>query len=131
MFCKKLKDEGIPIISVGVGTPGGEPIPIRDDRGDISGYKKDRRGQVVLSQLDEATLRGLAEGTGGIYVPATLQGREVLEIQGFLKQLEQGELGEAFRRRMDEKFQIPAGIALVFLALALLTPEAVRLRQTV
>jgi hypothetical protein len=30
---------------------------------------------------------------------------------------------------MDEKFQIPAGMSLVLLVLALMTPEAIRMRS--
>ena len=72
----------------------------------------------------------IARITGGRYFPATLQGREVDGIREVLDGLEKGDLGEAYRRRVEERFQVPAGIALVMLALALLTPEARRPEET-
>lgn len=123
---EQIREQGIPVLTVGVGTPGGEPIPLFDGGGRRVGYKKDRAGNVVLSRLDEAVLRDVAEITGGRYFPATLQGHEVREMLDYLGKLERGELGDAFRRRVEERFQVPAGIALVLLLVALITPEARR-----
>ncbi len=123
-----LEGDGIPVLAVGVGTPNGEPIPLRDVDGNRTGYKKDRSGQVVLSSLDEAVLRGIAETTGGRYYPATLQGHEVGEMLRFLGKLERGELGGTQRRRVEERFQVPAALAVVLLLLATLMPEARRER---
>jgi Ca-activated chloride channel family protein len=121
-----LGKSGVPVVAVGVGTPRGEPIPLRDERGNLSGYKKDRAGNVVLSRLDEGILREIAAVSKGAFYPATLQGHEIAAIREFLQRLERGELGGALRRRVDERFQIPAGVALIFLVLALLVPEARR-----
>jgi len=127
---KTLAEEKIPVLTVGVGTPGGEPIPILDDQGRKVGYKKDRAGEVVLSRLDEETLRRIAATTAGEYFAATLQGGEVDRIADYLERLQRGEFGEAFRRRVEERFQIPVGVALVFVALALATPEARRMKRS-
>ncbi|MBA7697880.1 hypothetical protein ES703_106552 [subsurface metagenome] len=40
----EAKKEGIRIYTVGIGSSEGEPIPIRDEKGNISGYKKDKKG---------------------------------------------------------------------------------------
>ena len=128
---RQLAEEGIPVLTVGVGTPSGEPIPVTDASGRRVSYKKDRSGNVVLSRLDEEILRKIAETTGGRYYPATLQGHEISEMLEFLGKLEKGELGQAMRRRVEERFQIPLGIALVLLVLALATPEGRRLKETV
>jgi len=125
---QSLEEDGIPVLTVGVGTPGGEPIPMRDAGGRLTGYKKDRAGNVVLSRLDEALLRQIAETTGGRYYPATLQGHEVGEMLKFLGRLERGELGGSVRRRVEERYQVPAAVAVVLLLLAVLVPEARRER---
>lgn len=126
---RSLKDDGIPVLTVGVGTPNGEPIPVADADGRRTGYKKDRAGNVVLSRLDEALLREIAETTGGRYYPATLQGHEVGEMLKFLGRLERGELGGTQRRRVEERFQVPAAVAVVLLLLAVLVPEARRVHN--
>jgi Ca-activated chloride channel family protein len=125
---RELEGSGIPVFTVGVGTPSGQPIPILDETGRLTGYKKDRSGEVVLSRLDEGILRRIAETTGGSYFPATLSGREVGAILDELDKLRKGELGGTLRRRVEERFQVPLGIAVVLLVLSLLVPEAERRR---
>ena len=122
----QLEDDGIPVLTVGVGTPNGQPIPIYDADGKLTGYKKDRSGDVVLSRLEEPLLRRLAESTGGRYYPATLQGHEVGQMLDFLEKLQKGELGGAVRRRVEERYQIPAAVAAVLLFFAVMVPEARR-----
>jgi Ca-activated chloride channel homolog len=121
---RSLGQAGIPVLSVGVGTPAGEPIPVLDENGHPAGYKKDRSGQVVLSRLDEDTLQQIAQVSGGKYYPATLQGHEIGDLLDLLGRMERGELGGSLRRRVEERFQIPVGLAAVFLLLALVLPEA-------
>ncbi len=67
---KTAREAGIRIFTVGIGSESGEPIPERDDAGNITGYKKDREGKVVLTRLNERGLRDVAEETGGMYVRA-------------------------------------------------------------
>ncbi len=128
-IAEELADEGVPVLTVGVGTPSGEPIPVSGPEGKRTGYKKDRAGNVVLSRLDEAILKQVASISGGRYYPATLQGHEVGEMLDYLRRLERGELGGAIRRRVDERFQIPAGIATLFLFLVFLVPEGRRVDE--
>ena len=56
---------GVKIFVFGIGEPAGGPIPAGGAQG---GFKKDRDGKLVLSKLDEQTLRQLAVETGGGYV---------------------------------------------------------------
>ena len=123
-IARLLGEDTVPVLTIGVGTPAGQPIPVMDQNGRNAGYKKDRSGQVVLSRLDEDTLKRIAEMSGGTYFPATLQGHEIGQVIDFLGRMERGELGGSLRRRVEERFQIPAGVATVFLLLALILPEA-------
>ncbi len=66
----RAREADVRVFTVGIGNESGEPIPVRDDEGQITGYKKDREGKVVLTRLNEAPLRQLAERTGGAYVRA-------------------------------------------------------------
>lgn len=60
---KKAADEHIKIFCIGIGNPQGAPIPGRD-----AGFVKDEHGAILLSKLDEQTLRQIAALTGGTYV---------------------------------------------------------------
>jgi Ca-activated chloride channel family protein len=53
---------GIKLYCIGVGSSDGVPIPAPD-----GGFKKDTRGQIVLSRLDEPLLTRMATSTGGAY----------------------------------------------------------------
>ena len=54
--------EGIKIFAIGIGTPEGEYLETKDERG-IEAFVRDAEGQLVRSQLDEGTLQELAQIT--------------------------------------------------------------------
>lgn len=64
----KLGKRGVVIYTIGVGTPAGSEIVIQNDRGQPE-VMHDKNGAVVHSQLDETTLRAIAQATGGAYYP--------------------------------------------------------------
>ncbi len=53
-----LKQRDIKLFCIGVGGAEGVPIPAA-----AGGFKKDRSGQIVLSRLDETTLKAMAVST--------------------------------------------------------------------
>ena len=63
----ELKDKGIRVYAIGIGTLGGDLLPLPGDGGS-KGFVKDRAGKVVKSSLREDALQELAVATGGIYV---------------------------------------------------------------
>ncbi|MCX7716296.1 MAG: VWA domain-containing protein, partial [Endomicrobia bacterium] len=66
-FAEEAKKLGIVVYTVGVGTPEGKPIPLRDNTGKIVDYKKDKEGNIVTSKLNEQLLYDIAEITNGRY----------------------------------------------------------------
>ena len=64
----KLADkEEIQVVSVGIGTEEGAPIP-EYVFGQLMGYKTDLTGQTVISKRQTNALKNIAEETGGAYV---------------------------------------------------------------
>lgn len=61
----ELKEKGIRVYTIGIGTLEGEMVPADNGQG---GYFKDRQGQIVKTALKEDILQKLALGTGGTYV---------------------------------------------------------------
>ncbi|MBW8782173.1 MAG: VWA domain-containing protein [Verrucomicrobia bacterium] len=109
----ELKTKGIRVLSLGVGTAGGAMIP--DGAG---AFMKDERGAVVLSKLNNATLRELADKTGGVYTDASSWVDLPQLIQATVDQGKRGEFRETSRVRLAERFQWALAPALLLLAIS-------------
>lgn len=59
--------EGMSIISVGIGTEEGAPVP-EYVYGQLMGYKTDVNGGTVISKRQTEALKKMAESTGGTYI---------------------------------------------------------------
>ena len=59
--------EGISVISVGVGTEEGAPVP-EYIFGQLMGYKNDRDGQTVVTKRQTEALKNISQSTGGTYI---------------------------------------------------------------
>lgn len=120
---REAQNNGIRIFTVGIGTSGGELIPIRDGDGQIEGYKKDRGGNMVKTSLDESTLISIADQTGGVYIRSTHGDVDVDAIIDELGLMEKSDIMERKISRLKEGYQIPLGIALAFFLSWLLISE--------
>jgi Ca-activated chloride channel family protein len=100
----ELGESGIRLYAVPVGTEAGEPIPMTDKNGNVSGYKKDREGKTVLTRTDVAGLRELAVRGGGIALRGSGTELGVLELLPELDKLQKGELESRLSVQYDDKY---------------------------
>jgi Ca-activated chloride channel family protein len=63
---REVAKDGIKIYTIGIGTPEGEYLRVRNAQG-TEEFIRDSSGQPVRSQLDERTLQEIAQLTGGSY----------------------------------------------------------------
>jgi len=116
-----LNEKEIKLFSIGVGGSDGVPIPEAD-----GGFKKDRSGQIVLSRLDENTLKKMAVVTGGTYVRSVagdmdLDAIYTDEIRGSMK----AETLTSGRKQVwEDRFQWPLTLAVICLIAELMLPVA-------
>src|SRR5690606_35190547 len=83
-----------------------------------SGLKKDENGQLILTKLDEETLKKVALATGGSYVRSITGDLDLDKIyQDILDKTERKELKSGMQRRFIERFQIFLLLGFVFLLL--------------
>ncbi len=119
-----LKQKGIRVIGLGVGTTQGSFIP--DSAG---GLVKDERGAVVMSRLNSATLQELAQVSGGAYSDASAW----IDLPDLLaKTVEAGKKGEFAEKntaRLMERFQWFLGPGLLLLFLSFWAEFPVRPRE--
>lgn len=114
---------GLTIYTVGVGSQHGELISIAGANG-VPELVRDASGQPVRSHLDEATLRGIAQVTGGAYETLGADGRglDALYASSLAKLPRSTGVGTA-HRVYTERFQIPLAIALGCLLVELLVVD--------
>jgi Ca-activated chloride channel family protein len=98
------KEKGIRVFTIGIGSEQGAPIPLRGGTGD---FKKDRKGQVVMSKLRETALQKIALSTGGSYVRSVSGDMDLKKIyeEEIRGKMEAGELKSTKKRRWEERFQ--------------------------
>ncbi len=109
------KEKGVRIITIGVGTEKGGPIPLRDDKGTIASYKKDQEGQTVITKLYPEVLKKLADNTKSKYILGTTTKNVVEEIKKSLDKIEKSEFES--QQIADFESQYQWFLALGFLLL--------------
>jgi Ca-activated chloride channel family protein len=110
---KRAASLGIVIDTIGVGTPAGELVPLKDANGATVGVVHDEDGKPVRSQLDEAGLQAIAQATHGAYRPLGIDGHGLDRLYAeSLAQLTHEVGSSRMRRVYSEWFEIPLGLAL-------------------
>ncbi len=112
---RKLKESGIRLYVVGIGTEKGGPIPVRDDAGQLHGYKRSRTGDAVVTSFKPDYLMNVAQAGDGKYWTATPAETEVDELVHDLGGLARGEYTERKIVTYQERYQFPLAFAVVFL----------------
>jgi len=123
---EKAKKAGVIIYAIGIGSPDGRPIPVRDDQGNIVEYRKDPNGQVVISRLDEKALAQIASQTGGRYFRATTAEGELDDLYGEVSQMDKKELESKMYQNFEDRFQYPLTVAVFLLAVEALLSDKKR-----
>ena len=117
---------GVKIYAIGIGSEKGELIPLRDEQGNLSGYKKDRDGNVVMTKLDQLTLEKIAALTDGQFYHVSSGGIELEKIYGEIANMAKTERETQLVMRYEEQYQYFVGAAALLLAAELLVSERKR-----
>ena len=112
---------GMKIITIGLGTEKGNPIPIKQN-GIVQSFKRDSNNEVVITKLNPESLKSIAKATKGGYINGE-NTKEVLEyIKKALENIQKTEFEATQMADFQSQFQWFLGIAfaLLFLDLFLL-----------
>ena len=115
------RENGVRIYTIGTGRPEGSPIALPG--GGQSRFLTDEEGNVVITRLDEATLRGIASAAEGLYIRAGASGTGLDIIMEEIDKLEKEEYEELVYTEFEERFQYMAALALLFLLIDFLILE--------
>ena len=120
----ELPEFPLQILFVGLGTQSGGPIPIKRTRTGII-YKKDKKGEVVITRRDEKILSTLMKEIGANYIDGNRTDEAVKLIQDFILTGEQAAISEEIAIDYDPQFQWFLMPALLFLLLYVLLPSKI------
>lgn len=113
---------GITIITIGLGSVKGAPIPIKENN-IVKSYKKDENGDVVVTKLNTQLLNTIANSSSGIYIEGVNTGLVVEEISKRLKEMDKKEFESKQFVAYKDQFQWFISFAILFLSLELLVFE--------
>ena len=119
-MAKIASEKGIIIYTIGVGKETGAPIPIKKN-GIIQSYKKDNKGEVVITKLNRQVLVDIANQTGGEFIDGTETKFVVNRIGEILKETEKKEFESKKFSEYKDQFQwfLAIGLLLLFIEIFL------------
>jgi len=112
----EARKHGLKIITIGVGTPNGGPIPIRRN-GVVESFKRDRNDQVVVTKLNREVLETIAKNTKGGYVDGTSTKKVLDYVKNALENIERNEFESTQMADFQSQFQWFVGLAFLLLVI--------------
>lgn len=109
--------KGIIVVPVAIGTLGGQPVPLLNANGERSGYKKDKKGDIVISHLDLAAMKKIA--TIGPYLIET-NDSSIITLPADLKHYKRTKLRDLRVSLYTERYQIFLFLGLMLLVISYL-----------
>ena len=108
---------------VGLGSLQGEPIPQRGENNEIIKYKKDGKGNIILSKRIDEQLERLAESLNGIVVEGEVSPLVAEKLYQHLSKIETQQLEEKQLVTKIDRYHWFLFIALLFLVIEYLVPK--------
>lgn len=114
----ELKDQGVKVYVLGIGSPQGSPIVVGNE------YLRDIDGNVVVTKLNEEMCKSIAAEADGTYIHIDNSNSAQEQLVSELKQLQKAKLDTAVYEEYNELFPW-----LAILAILLLIAEVVLLSK--
>ena len=116
----------IKVYTIGMGLDEGAPIPIYNQYGKKTGYKKDKEGNIIITKLDDNMLRQIAEIGDGIYVRASNSNVGLDKIYEDINKATKSEIEAKVFTDYDDQFQWFVGAAIILLIIEILLSSGKR-----
>lgn len=115
-MAQNIANEGVKVYTVGVGTERGTFIPIKLNQSMI-GYKKDRKGETVITKREEKILKEIASIANGKYINGNKTDNPVSKLTEIIANAQKKEFETKQFSEYKDQFQwfVGAGLLLLFL----------------
>ena len=107
--------QGVHIYTIGMGLPEGAPIPVYNQYGHQTGYRKDQNGNTIITRLDEQMLQKIASAGNGLYVRASNSNVGLSKIYEDISKLDKTEIDAKVFTDYEDQFQWFVGAAIILL----------------
>ena len=112
---KSANEKGVFVHTLGIGLSKGGPIPIYNNYGNNTGYRKDKEGNTVISKLNEQMLQDIASAGKGTYVRVNNTQVGLSALFAEINKMEKKEIGTMIFTDYKDRFQLFLSIALLLL----------------
>jgi len=112
-----VAETGIRVYTVGVGSAEGQPIPVDGE------LLKDKDGEIVVTRLDEETLRRVAKAGNGAYIHAGKEEFGLNPIVDDIRAMEDEEFGSIVFEEYSEQYMYFFAVAFLLLVIEMLIGE--------
>lgn len=118
---EEAKKLGIKIITIGIGTEKGGPIPLKRN-GVVESFQRDRNNEVVITKRNSEVLKAIAKVTNGGYVDGNSTKTVLDYIKNALDNIEKTEFESTQMTNFKSQFQwfLAFGFCILFIDLFLM-----------
>ena len=114
---RQATELGCKVYTIGVGSAQGQPIPVEGS------LLRDKEGDIVVTRLDESTLRDIASAGNGAYVRAGNEEFGLNPIIDDIRKMEAEKFNSVVFEEFDEQYMYFFAAALALFVLELLIGE--------
>ncbi|MBR1569332.1 MAG: VWA domain-containing protein [Bacteroidales bacterium] len=114
---RQAAEFGIKVYTIGVGSAEGQPIPVDGS------LLRDKDGGIVVTRLDEKTLRDIARAGNGAYIHAGNEEFGLNPIVQDIRRMEDEEFGSIVFEEYDEQYMYFFAVALALFVIEMLIGE--------
>ncbi|MFC2048757.1 VWA domain-containing protein [Elusimicrobiota bacterium] len=122
---QELDSKGISVISFGIGEEEGSPLPIYENSR-LVGYKKNSKGEIILSKLNKEMLKKISDDTDGVYIKYR---KDITDISRIIDVIQKGKTQkqeDSVIAGKELRYQLFLLIAILLLMLEMVLSERVK-----
>ena len=120
-IAERASKTGIVINTIGVGSVAGSLIPIGRN-GQVEEYKRDEKGQLITTVLNETILKDIADAGNGIFIRIDNQTNSGEKLHDEINAMEKKTFSSHEYAEFEDRYQIFAIFYLIFAVIAFIIP---------
>ena len=128
-IARKAAKTGVIIHTIGVGSVTGSLIPIGQN-GKVDEYKRDKKGQLITTVLNETILRDIADTGNGIFIRIDNQSNGSQKLLDAINAMEKKTISSNVYAEFEDRYQLFAIFSLIFSVIAYMISTNRKLKES-